>query len=158
MPRTQQVSSTNTTISYFAQFATDAPTTPTTPLDVQVESGLHLLVHESLLNAFVGRSGLKGMKTTDRELKALLAPYEYKSTNDELAQAEPPVGVPGMDSIVTDIEFDDDDPLTIRVEKNSTLVTLREIQTGGSGPAARYGNDHSLHGESDRRQNRRIAR
>ena len=127
MPRTQQVSSSNSSITYSALFATDPPTTSTAALDSQfaTDSGLHLLVHETLLNSFVGRSGLKGMKTTDREIKALLAPYDYKSTNDELAQAEPPAGVPGMESIVTDIEFDDDDPLTIRIEKNSTVVTLR---------------------------------
>lgn len=85
------------------------------------------------------------MKTTDRELKALVAPFEYKATNDELAQAEPPSGVPGMESILTDIEFDDDDPLTIRIEKNSTLVTLREIQAGRTRPAAGFGNDDPLH-------------
>ena len=55
----------------------------------------------------------------------MMAPYEYKSGSDELGQAEPPAGLPGMDAIVTDVEFDEQDPLTIRIEKNSTLVILR---------------------------------
>ena len=127
MPLSQQVSTTDTSLSYCAQFATDAPTSSTTALESQMtgDEGLHLLVHESLLNAFVGRSGLKGMTTTDREIKAMLAPFEYKAGGDELEKAEPPVGLPGIDSILTDIEFDETDPLTIRIEKNSAIVTMR---------------------------------
>ena len=127
MPITQQVSTTQTSLSYSAQFATEVPATSSDAVDRQInpDTGLNLLIHESLLNAFVSRSGLKGFKTTDREIKAIMAPYEYKPTGDELSSAEPPVGLPGMDSIVTDIEFDEENPLTIRVEKNSTLVILR---------------------------------
>ena len=83
------------------------------------------MVHESLLNALVARSGLKGMKTTDREIKALIAPFEYKTDKDELEAAQPPVGLPGMDNVVTDIEFDESDPLTIRLEQGRALVTMR---------------------------------
>ena len=127
MPLSQLVSTTETTLSYSAQMATEAAPTPmATPAPLMAaDNGINVLVHESLLNAFVGRSGLKGMKTTDREIKAMMAPYEYKSGSDELGQAEPPAGLPGMDAIVTDVEFDEQDPLTIRIEKNSTLVILR---------------------------------
>jgi hypothetical protein len=127
MPLSQQVWSTDSSLSYSAQLATETPPTPiAAPASlIAVDGGLNVLVHESLLNAFVGRSGLKGMKTTDREIKAMMAPLEYKPASDELSKAEPPVGIPGMDSIVTNIEFDADDPLTIQFEKNSTLVKLR---------------------------------
>ena len=83
------------------------------------------MVHESLLNALVARSGLKGMKTTDREVKALIAPFEYKNGKDELEAAEPPAGLPGIGDVVTDIEFDETDPLTIRLEQGRALVTMR---------------------------------
>ena len=65
------------------------------------------------------------MKTTDREIKALIAPFEYKNGKDELDAAQPPVGLPGMDNVVTEIEFDESDPLTIRLEQGRALVTLR---------------------------------
>ncbi len=127
MPTLQQVSSTDTAISYSVQVATESPTTSTPAFEGQrnLDRGLSLMVHESLLNALVARSGLKGMKTTDREIKALIAPYEYKSGKDELVSAQPPAGLPGMDNVVTDIEFDENDPLTIRLEQGRALVTLR---------------------------------
>ena len=127
MPTLQQVSSTDTALHYSAQLATESPTTssPTFEGRLNVDRGLSLMVHESLLNALVARSGLKGMKTTDREIKALIAPFEYKTDKDELEAAQPPVGLPGMDNVVTDIEFDESDPLTIRLEQGRALVTMR---------------------------------
>ena len=127
MPTLQQVSSTDTAIYYSAQVATESPTTSSPAFEGRpnADRGLSLMVHESLLNALVARSGLKGMKTTDREIKALIAPFEYKSGKDELESAQPPTGLPGMDNVVTDIEFDESDPLTIRLEQGRALVTLR---------------------------------
>ena len=127
MPTSQQVSSTDTAIHYSIQVATEAPTTAAPVFESRrnVDRGLSLMVHESLLNAIVARSGLKGMKTTDRDIKALIAPFEYKSGKDELEAAEPPAGLPGMENVVTDIEFDETDPLTIRLEQGRALVTLR---------------------------------
>ncbi len=127
MPTLQQVSTTDTTLNYSMQVATEAPTTSSPVFEGRrnVDRGLSLMVHESLLNALVSRSGLKGMKTTDREIKALIAPFEYKNGKDELDAAQPPVGLPGMDNVVTEIEFDESDPLTIRLEQGRALVTLR---------------------------------
>ena len=127
MPTLQQVSTTDTTLNYSLQVATDTPTTSSPAFEGRrnVDRGLSLMVHESLLNALVARSGLKGMKTTDREIKALIAPFEYKTGKDELETARPPAGLPGMDNVVTDIEFDESDPLTIRLEQGRALVTMR---------------------------------
>jgi hypothetical protein len=127
MPTLQQVSTTETTLSYSMQVATETPTTTSAVFEGKrnVDRGLNLMVHESLLNALVARSGLKGMKTTDREIKALVAPFEYKIGKDELEAAQPPVGLPGMDNVVTDIEFDESDPLTIRLEQGRATVTMR---------------------------------
>ena len=127
MPTLQQVSTTDTTLNYSLQVATDAPITSSPAFESRrnVDRGLSLMVHESLLNALVARSGLKGMKTTDREIKALIAPFEYKTGKDELENAQPPIGLPGMDNVVTDIEFDESDPLTIRLEQGRALVTMR---------------------------------
>jgi len=127
MPTIQQISSTDMTINYSAQVATESPVTPAPSFEGRrnADRGLSVMVHESLLNALVARSGLKGLKTTDREIKALIAPYEFKSGKDELEAAQPPIGLPGMENFVTDIEFDETDPLTIRLETGRTLVTLR---------------------------------
>ena len=68
---------------------------------------------------------MKGLKTTDREIKKLFEPYEVKPTADELEKAQPPIAMPGLANVLTDIEFDDTNPLTIRIEKDLTLVTMR---------------------------------
>lgn len=128
MPHAQQVSTSDTMLSYSAQLATEeTPSTSSSAIDEQLvgSAGITVLVHESLLNAFANRAGLKGMKTTDRELKSMLSQYEYKGTGDELTNSEPPIGLPGLDSIVTDIEFDEEEPLRIRLEKNVAQVTMR---------------------------------
>lgn len=128
MPHSQQVSTSDTMLNYSAQLATDVPpSSSSAAIDEQLAAGtgINLLVHESLLNALADRAGLKGMKTTDRELKGMLSAYEYKGTGDELTNSEPPIGLPGLDSIVTDIEFDDEEPVRVRLDKNVAQVTLR---------------------------------
>ena len=127
MPTQQQAWSSDTYLSYAMQIPSESTATSSAdPLDSQIvkDDGASLLIHESLLNTLVGRAGLKGLKTTDKQIKALFAPYEVKTADDPLDRAKPAV-LPGMNDVVTDVEFDENDPLTIRIERDRTLVTLR---------------------------------
>ncbi|WP_157605063.1 hypothetical protein [Schlesneria paludicola] len=126
MPTQQQAFSTNTYLQYSAQMTEDQPSTPATSLEAAMnrDEGVNLLLHESFLKAIVARANLKGLKTTDKDLKASLAPYEVKpeegdSTGDSVAPPQ------GLGNFVTDIEFDAEDPLTIRLEQNLASVTIR---------------------------------
>lgn len=97
------------------------------------DAGLRISIHESLLNTFVDRTGLKGLKTTDkklRELEKALMPYaadiepadSNESSNTTLKAPELPAGTT---SFVTDIEFDEVEPLTFRIERDRLLVTMK---------------------------------
>ena len=135
LPSAQQVTTTDTQLNYSMQLAEDASTASTEGLESQLgpENGLRLMVHESLLNSLIAKSGMKGMRTTDRELEKSMTPFVYKPADDELEAAEPPaISLPGMENLVIDIEFDENDPLTIRLEENRALVTLRaKFKPGG---------------------------
>ena len=127
MPSRQQISTTETYLSYSAQVAEELPTGSTRALENQVsKDGVCLLVHESLLNALVANSGLKGLKTTDQDIKALFAPYEIKSTDDDAQKPAGAIPLPGFEkNFVTNIDFDEIDPLKIQVEQGRAEVTLR---------------------------------
>lgn len=134
MPTEQRAWSTDRLLGYSAQLAAESPMTSTTGVESRLskEAGVSLLIHESLLKLAIDRSGLKGLKTTDKEIRKHLAPYEFKPTGDELEQSEPPINLPGMDNLVTEIEFDDVDPLSIRLEQDRTVVTIRaSFKPGG---------------------------
>jgi hypothetical protein len=70
------------------------------------------------------KSGLKGLKTTDRKLKEIFASYQLEPTPDE-GDAPPENGLAGLEAVVTDIEFDEKDPLSIRFENGSAVLSLR---------------------------------
>jgi hypothetical protein len=96
------------------------------------DDGICLVLHQSLLNAMIPISGLKGMKTTDKEIKAYFAPYEVNPDGSDLDNSKPSIAIPGLTNITTDIEFDENDPLTIEFETDRTLVTLRaHFKPGG---------------------------
>jgi hypothetical protein len=127
MPSRQHVFSTDTYVSYSAQMAEELPMASTTALENQFnkDDGLCLLVHQSLLHSLIQRSGLKGLKTNDKQIRALFAPYELKPTNYEVEKPLSSIQLPGMEDITTDIEFDESDPIRIRIEPGRTLVTMR---------------------------------
>lgn len=128
LPSQQLVHTSDTQLSYFMQVTGQTPTESTTELENRLgpENGLKLMVHEGLLNSLVGRLGLKGLRTTDKEMEKSMAPYAVKPEKDELDSSQPPpISLPGLQNIVIDIEFDDEDPLTIRLEDDRALVTLR---------------------------------
>ncbi|MBC8116253.1 MAG: hypothetical protein H7062_17840 [Candidatus Saccharimonas sp.] len=132
-PTSQSVCTTDNCLTYAALIGSDAANTSLSPLDGQLagDGGLNLSVHESLLNDVIGRPDLQGFKTTDEELKKqtadLLAMLEgVKSTlPDDLTGAAPlAIPLPGL-SIVTDIEFDETDPLTVRFDRDRMRVTMK---------------------------------
>ena len=126
MPSEQQTFSTDRYLQYSAQITDERPMTSSESLESAMnrDEGVNLLVHESFLKVLVARANLKGLKTTDKELKASLAPYEVKATENDTSD-EASNALKGLDNILTDIEFDADDPLTIRLEQNLAKVTIR---------------------------------
>lgn len=129
MPTQQHVSSTDISFNYCAQIGADSPTQSTRSLEnlSAGSEGVRVLVHESLVTALIGSTGLKGLKTTEKEIKKFFAPYEVPSTADELENSRPSIAVPGMDNIVTEVEFDEVEPLRIRIEDDRVFVTLNAI-------------------------------
>ena len=92
------------------------------------ENGVRLSVHESLLNTLVDRAGLKGFKTTDKMLreleKSLLSLAGGRFDEGESTVNDLPA-LPGTADFVTDIEFDDVEPMTLRLERDQLLVTIK---------------------------------
>lgn len=127
MPLQQQVTSTDTNLNYSVQIGSDSPASSASPLEAQIanEDSIGLLIHESLLNTLVAKAGLKGLKTTDQQIKEMMSPYELKFSGDDSDLSPPKIELPGMKTLVTTIEFDESDPLTIRLEKDRAVVTIR---------------------------------
>lgn len=127
MPSQQLASSTDTSMTYSAQIGPKSATMSSPRLQnlSRGDASICLMLHESLLNNLISIIGLKGLKTTDKQIKAYFAPFEYKPDGDELDKAQPPIVIPGLTNLTTDIEFDENDPLTIQFDSDVTLVTLR---------------------------------
>ena len=132
-PTSCSVSTTDNCLTYAALIGSEIATASISPLDGQVggDGGLNLSLHESLLNDLIGRADLRGFKTTDKDLKKqtedLLATLEgVKSTlPDDLAGAAPlALPLPGL-SIVTDIVFDETDPLAVRLDGDRLTATIK---------------------------------
>ena len=132
-PSSYSVSTTDDRLNYSVLIGSDAANAIASPLDGQLpgEGGLSLSIHESLLNNLIGRADLRGFKTTDKELKQqtldLLATLEgvKYSLPDDLTRAAP-LGfpLPGL-SIVTDIVFDETDPLTVQLDRDRLTATIK---------------------------------
>ncbi len=129
MPTQYQASSTDTAISYSAQFGTETPTVSSPAFENQAtrDEGVRLLVHESFLNALLSHTGVKGLKTTDKEIDKFFAPFVVPPTEDDLKNTPPPIAMPGMENVVTNIEFDDIQPLTLRLDKDRVYVTMHAV-------------------------------
>lgn len=134
LPSTQAVWSTDTQLfqDYYVG-ATPAPPIGAAPEAAEGEGGLKLSIHESLLNTFIERTGLKGLKTTDKKLRELEEPFLSNLLSggttpvDENGESalKAPVLPDETEGFVTDIEFDEHDPLTVRVERDRVLVTIK---------------------------------
>jgi len=138
LPATQS-SWTSDTHLFYESFTGDDKTSAPVPAVNDLgerENGLRLSIHESLLNTFIDRTGLKGLKTTDRKLreleKSLLTlmgnsrtDESDNSTSAEKSPLTAPDSPAATERFETDIEFDEVDPLTVRVEKDRMLVILK---------------------------------
>ena len=129
MPTGQQVTSTDISLNYSALVAPESaillPPLVGMDLNPDENQGFNVTIHESLLNAIIRRSGLSGYKTTDRHLKELIAQYELTSSDENSDRDPPPIALPGFENIITDIEFDKSEPLSIRIEQDQAFLTLR---------------------------------
>lgn len=95
------------------------------PIPQTTLAGPHALsayLHESVLNSLVDRAGLAGLKTSDRELKAMVDRAERMlpglNPNDEA-----PSPMTGL--IETQIIFDDRDPLRFQLRAEGLLIQIR---------------------------------
>ena len=129
----QSVSTTDARLVYAAMIGGEAAMASVSPLDGQLEGdgGLNLSLHETLLNELIGRADLGGFQTTDKKLKKLtedlLATLEgVRSTLPDGPAGATPLALPlpGLE-IVTDIVFDDADPLTVRFDRDRLVATIK---------------------------------
>ncbi|MEI8384280.1 MAG: hypothetical protein WCJ09_29505, partial [Planctomycetota bacterium] len=136
LPTSQAVWTSDTHLFHEMQIGT-APTAISSPVTEGAEpgEGLRLSIHESLLNTLVDRAGLKGFKTTDKKLreleKSLLSAAGSSSddaASDDGAQLgegtlKPPVAT--TPDFVTDIEFDENEPMVMKLERDQLIVTIK---------------------------------
>jgi hypothetical protein len=127
MPSRQHVSSTDTRMNYSMQIGDESAMSSTIGLESESSADcVSILVHESLLNLLLANSGLKGLKTTDRQIMDFFAPYEVKELNPEPAKPNDDLPLPpGMDNVITDVEFDEVNPLTVRIDNGKMFLTMR---------------------------------
>jgi len=132
-PTSCSVSTTDNRLTYAAMVGGETAMASVSPLDGQLvgDGGLNLSLHESLLNDLIGRADLRGFKTTDKELKKLtedvlatLEGVKYTLPNDLAGAAPLALPLPGL-SIVTDIVFDETDPLTVRLDRDRLTATIK---------------------------------
>ena len=120
LPSSQSVWTTDTHLFHELLLGDSKPETaiPEVNGPADGENGLRLSIHESLLNTLADR-GLKGFKTTDKKLREL-----EKQFSSAIADGDDPASA-GTDGFVTDIEFDEVEPLTIRLERDRMVVTIK---------------------------------
>ena len=137
LPSSQSVWTTDTHFYHDMQIGTTATTMSSAVTEgAEAGDGLRLSIHESLLNTLVERSGLKGFKTTDKKLreleKSLLSSVGGSSTDAATGDGEaqlgegalkPPLAL-GQD-FVTDIEFDENEPMVLKLERDQLIVTIK---------------------------------
>lgn len=92
---------------------------------IENDNGLRISIHESLTNTFIDRTGLKGLKTTDKKLREMEYTFLRYTGQNVPDDAENSAAVPGMEGIVTDIEFDEVDPMTIRYDRDQAILTIK---------------------------------
>ncbi len=140
LPSTQSVWTTDSQLNYEGFVGDDKAASTLAPVDqVEGDIGLRVSIHESLVNTFISRTGLKGLKTTDKKLRELektflsAAGQIVPGDDDTNAGDSNGLAAPGAtEGIVTDIEFDEVDPLTVRYDRDQVLVTIKaQFKPGG---------------------------
>jgi hypothetical protein len=135
MPASQSVWTSDLQMVYEALVSDDKTGSDIAPLGETVagDNTLQFSIHESLLNTLVDRAGLKGYKTTDKHLRDLERQLLPSSSDNSQPEADlgsqetlkAPTLPSGTDSFVTDIELDEFEPLTFRLERDRLLVIIK---------------------------------
>ena len=134
----QFVSTTDNRLEYGAVIGGKSLTAAARVPDVTVtedsstaNGAVRLMLHESLLNESIERTGLRGFRTTDKELQQQVAELlgslpGVKVSMPEVKPATAPFGLPlpGV-NIVTHIEFDEVDPLTVHFDHDRLTATIK---------------------------------
>jgi hypothetical protein len=131
LPASQSVWTTDTQLIHEA-FIGEGQATASIPAVTESsdgENGFRIAIHESLMNTFFDRIGLKGLKTTDKKLREIQQSFlsiagGSRSTENDSDDTSP-LAVPGAGTFVTDIEFDEKEPLTVRVQRDLMIVTIK---------------------------------
>lgn len=137
-PSSQFVLTTDNRLEYGAviggKSVTDAARVPqitTTEDSPKADGSLRLMLHESLLNELIARTELRGYQTTDTELMQQVAELlaglpGVKVSMPEEKPATAPFGLPlpGI-NVVTHIEFDEVDPLTVHLDQDRLTATIK---------------------------------
>lgn len=143
MPTSQSVWTTDTQLIHEAYIGSDASGLSISPPADSTDgiSGLRISVHETLLNTLVDRAALKGFTITDKQLRELEQPYVVDEaaagnagpTSDRRGGSFDLPALPaGTDNFVTDIVFDDVEPLKLRVDGDRLIATIKaSFKPGG---------------------------
>ena len=132
VPSSQFVSTTDTRLEYGAMIGgKSAAAVVLRPPTISADGAVSLMLHDSLLNELIERTSLRGYQTTDKELKQqvtqlLGALPGLKVSMPEEKPAAAPFGLPlpGM-SLITNIEFDEVTPLTVRLDQDRLTTTIK---------------------------------
>lgn len=138
LPKSQSVWTSETHLFHEMQIGNSpSPISPPVTEGAAGREGISLSIHESLLNTLVDRAGLKGLKTTDKQLRELQEQFLSATGNatvdqDPLESAEPqgigtlkPPFASANGNFVTEIEFDDVEPLVMKLERDQLVVTIK---------------------------------
>ncbi len=131
-PSAQFVATTDTRLEYGAVIGgKSAAAAASRPPTISADGAVSLMLHDSLVNELIERTSLRGYQTTDKELKQQVAqllgalPGVKVTLPDEKA-AVAPFGLPlPVMSLVTNIEFDEVTPLTIRLDQDRLTATIK---------------------------------
>lgn len=137
-PSSQFVSTTDTRLEYGAVIggksvaaAARVPQITITEDSPKADGALRLKLHESLLNELIERTEFRRYQTTDKELQQQVAELlgglpGVKVSMPVEKPATAPFGLPlpGI-NVVTHIEFDEVDPLTVRLDQDRLTATIK---------------------------------
>lgn len=137
LPSSQSVWTTDTQLIHEGYVGDDKVASSVAPVPDPAEGdhGAQLAIHDSLINTLIDRTGLKGLKTTDKKLRELEKSFlslagQQPDEGDDLENSEPSGGTQpaigvNTEGFVTDIEFDDAEPLVVRMERDEMIVTIK---------------------------------
>jgi len=124
LPLVQRVTTTDRHLHYAAAIGIRAEATVAPPRASLLSAhGVNLYVHESAFNGLLDRLKLKGLRTTDRELRSLSTRLRSLGGHEPDAEQEPSRGL--SLNLDTEIEFDAERPLWVELGEEQLMLRLR---------------------------------